>query len=192
MSKKILVINSNPARESLGKALAVAYSDGAESNGAEVQVLHLMDLKFDPILWGGDKSTQELEPDLVKAQELIKWADHIVFVIPIWWQNMPAILKGFIDRVFLPDFAYKFTGPNKWDKYLTNKTAQFILTTGGPAWFYKYILRNPINKLLGRDVLKFCGFGKCKSIVIGGLVDASEESCKPWLEKIKMLGKKQA
>ncbi len=191
MPKKILVINSNPANESFGKVLAEAYVDGAMAGEAEVQIIHLKDLKFDPILWGGDKSTQELEPDLVKAQELIKWAEHVVFVIPIWWQNVPALLKGFIDRVFLPGWAYKFTGKNKWDKYLTGKTAHFIITTGAPAWYYKYFLRSPINKIMGRDVLKFCGFGKCCSTVIGNLASTKAEQNKPWIEKIKKLAKDQ-
>ncbi|KKR54376.1 MAG: Flavodoxin-like protein fold family protein [Parcubacteria group bacterium GW2011_GWA2_40_23] len=191
MSKKILVINSNPAKESFGRALAEAYAAGAKEAGAEVQLLHLIDLKFDPILWGGDKSTQEMEPDLIKAQELIKWTDHLVIVVPVWWANVPALLKGFIDRVFTVGWAYKFTGPNKWAKYLTKKTSYFIITTGGPALYYRFLLRNPIAKFLGRDVLGFCGFGKYGSTIIGGLVDATPGKCKEKLKKIKNLGRKQ-
>jgi len=192
MPKKILVINSNPNKESFGRCLAEEYLKGAQVGGAEVQILHLMDLTFDPILWGGDKSTQELEPDLVKSQELIKWSDHVVFIIPVWWQAVPALLKGFVDRVFTVGWAYKFTGRNKWDKYLTNKTAYFIITTGGPAWYYKFLLRNPIAKFLGRDTLGFCGFKRYGSVVIGALADKNQEKCKTWLKKINELGKKQA
>jgi len=192
MSKKILVINSNPAKESFGRSLAESYAAGAKDAGADIQLLHLMDLKFDPILWGGDKSTQTLEPDLVKSQALIKWADHVVFIIPVWWASVPALLKGFIDRVFAVGWAYKFTGPGKWDKFLKNKTSYFIITTGGPALYYRFLLRNPIAKFLGRDVLGFCGFKKYGSIVIGGLADATPEACKTKLAKIKKLGRNQA
>lgn len=192
MSKKILVINSNPNKDSFGRSLAESYVNGAKESGADVQMLHLMDLKFDPILWGGDKSTQELEPDLVKSQELIKWADHVVVVVPVWWANVPALLKGFIDRIFLSGWAYKFTGKNKWDKYLTGKTSYFIITTGGPAFYYKLFLRNPIAKFLGRDTFGFCGFGKYGSVVIGGLASRNPEKCTMCLEKINKLGQKQA
>jgi len=72
------------------------------------------------------------------------------------------------------------------------KTAHFIITTGGPPWYYQYILMNPIKRSLGRDVLKFCGFKKSRSTVIGNLASTNREQNAPWLDKIKKLGKSQA
>ena len=104
--------------------------------GAEVREVFLADLRFDPVLHHGYKEIQELETDPVHAQELIKWADHLVFVYPLWWATMPALLKGFLDRTLLPDFAFKYR-PNSpfWDKDLTGKTARMIITMDAPVWY---------------------------------------------------------
>ena len=71
MKKNILVIVGHPDTNSFCNSLAAAYIDGASTAGAEVRKLQLGELKFDPVLWKGYKKIQELEPDLVKAQELV-------------------------------------------------------------------------------------------------------------------------
>ena len=83
---------------------------GAGESGAEVRKLVLAEMEFDLNLSAGYKGKQPLEPDLQEAQELIAWADHLVFVYPNWWGGMPALLKGFIDRVFLPDLPLSTAG----------------------------------------------------------------------------------
>ena len=95
MPKKILMILGQPQRHSYGGALMQAYSEGARAAGAEVKELFLGDLKFDPLATTSLAHLSELEPDLALAQEAIKWADHLVFVYPIWWGTIPALLKGF-------------------------------------------------------------------------------------------------
>ena len=108
MNKRILVILGHPAQDSLCGALAQAYVKGAEAAGHEVRSLALGSLRFDPILREGYNCIQPLEPDLLAAQEAITWAQHLVFVYPIWWGSIPALLKGFFDRVLLPGFAFRF------------------------------------------------------------------------------------
>jgi|SRR3989304_5289898 len=93
-------------RNSFCGVLAEAYIEGAKAAGADIKQLYLGELKFDPILWHGYKEIQELEEDLKMAQEFILWAEHLVFVYPTWWGTIPALLKGFIDRTFLPGFAF--------------------------------------------------------------------------------------
>jgi len=73
-----------------------------------VQLVPLIDLKFIPILTYGYRKISELEPDLVQMQQDILWANHLVFVYPNWWATFPALLKGFIDRVFVSGFAFKY------------------------------------------------------------------------------------
>ncbi len=102
MKKKILVILCHPDSNGFCGSITQAYVEGAMDTGAEIRELKLGELTFDPVLWNGYNKIQELEPDLVKAQELIHWSNHLVFVYPNWWGSMPALLKGFFDRVFLP------------------------------------------------------------------------------------------
>lgn len=84
MSKRILVILCHPSQNSLCAALAQSYTRGAEAAGHEVRNLALGALRFDPILHEGYNRIQPLEPDLLAAQEAISWAEHLVFVYPIW------------------------------------------------------------------------------------------------------------
>ena len=128
MPKKILVILGQPQRHSYGGALMLAYSEGARAAGAEVKELYLGDLKFDPLATTSLAHLNELEPELALAQEAIKWADHLVFVYPIWWGTIPALLKGFIERVFLPGFAVNFRKNSpRWDKLLTGRSARLFI-----------------------------------------------------------------
>ena len=117
--KKILIINGHPDKESFCFSLAVSYKKGADLAGADCELVNLIDLNFNPILTYGYRKISELEPDLLEMQQEILAADHLVFVYPNWWSTFPALLKGFIDRVFLPNFAFKYRekGP-LWNKLL--------------------------------------------------------------------------
>jgi putative NADPH-quinone reductase len=84
MSKEILIINGHPDKESYNFALAAAYKKGAVSAGANIQEINIRDLKFNPNLEFGYRKRTELEPDLLKAQEQLKWADHLVWIFPVW------------------------------------------------------------------------------------------------------------
>jgi NAD(P)H dehydrogenase (quinone) len=106
--KKVLIIMGHPNKDSFGNSLADVYERGAINANAEIRRINLADLSFDPILHQGYKEIQTFEPDLQKAQQDILWAEHLVFVYPIWWGNLPALVKGFVDRVFLPGFAFKY------------------------------------------------------------------------------------
>ncbi|MEK7596752.1 MAG: NAD(P)H-dependent oxidoreductase, partial [Patescibacteria group bacterium] len=107
-SRKIFVFVGHPDKKSLSVSLAEAYARGARSAGHEVRIMMVGDMSFDPILHHGYKIIQELELDMVKFQECVKWSEHFVSIFPIWWSDMPALMKGLIDRVWMPGFAYNF------------------------------------------------------------------------------------
>ena len=92
--KKILVIMGHPDGDSFCNTLAEEYVASAAAGDVEVTLLRLCDLSFDPILHGGYRGDQPLEPDLERAQTLIRDADHLVWVYPIWWATVPALMKG--------------------------------------------------------------------------------------------------
>ena len=186
---KILVIVGHPDTQSFCTSLAKIYLKGAKRSGARTRLLRLSELTFDPILHKGYKQVQKLEKDLLIAQKDILWADHLVFVYPVWWYSFPAILKGFIDRVILPGFAFKYTGPLRWNKYLKGKTAHLIMTTGGPAWYYK-ILGNP-SKAAMKKTLGFCGVKTKKVTVIGNAAQINKKRAIKELAKVNTMGSKQ-
>jgi len=192
-SKKILIINGHPDKESFNYALADAYALGARSTGAEVRQIQLTDLQFNPNLVFGYRKRTELEPDLLQAWEQIQWAEHIVWVYPVWWGSVPALLKGFIDRLFLPGFAFrKRENSLWWDKLLTCKSARLISTLDQPAWYYWLVYREPSNKAMKKLTMQFVGMSPVRTTTIGPIRLSTIAYRKKWLRKIEKLGQQQA
>ena len=187
--KKILIINAHPNPESFCAAICDSYKKGAEGSKAEIKEIVIRNLKFNPNLEFGYSKAMELEPDLQEAWEKILWAEHIVWIHPVWWGGMPAISKGFIDRVFRPGFAFKFREGGMWDKLLTGRTAHIITTMGAPSWYHRFILGAPGVTQLKNATLEFCGIKPVKVTYIGGMGNSTAECRAGWLTKIEQMGK---
>lgn len=182
MRKRVLVILGHPSEASLCSAIANAYLKGAQAAEHEVRFLSLGKLKFDPILRDGYNTIQALEPDLVAAQESIAWAEHLVFVYPIWWGSIPAILKGFFDRIFLPGFAFKFRKDALMvDGLLKHRTAHLIATMDTPPWYYRLVYRMPGHNQMKRTILEFCGIKPVKISSFGPVKNSKASTRQKWL-----------
>jgi putative NADPH-quinone reductase len=119
----------------------------------------------------------------------IKWADHLVWVHPVWWGGLPAITKGFIDRLFLPGFAFQFRENSVWwDKLLTGKTAHIITTLDQPSWFYRFAYGRPSVNQLKKSTLEFCGIKPVKVTYVGPVKNMELSKRNIWLEKIEKMG----
>ncbi|MBL1220233.1 NAD(P)H-dependent oxidoreductase [Chryseobacterium sp. L7] len=190
--KKIAIINGHPNKDSFNFGIAKAYKDGALQVGNEVKEITIADLNFDPVLHFGYQKRMELEPDLLKAWEIIQWADHLVWIHPVWWGGMPAPMKGFLDRLFLPGFAYRYRENSIWwDKLLKGKTAHIITTLDQPGWYYRLFYGRPSVNQLRKSTLEFCGVKPVKVTYIGIIRNSTEAQREKWLQKVKELGKRQ-
>ncbi|PZD97556.1 flavodoxin family protein [Paenibacillus sambharensis] len=185
----IAVINGHPDAESYCTALTASYVKGAAGSGASVREISLGSLQFNPNLQYGYRQRTELEPDLLAAQEIIRWADHLVFIYPLWWGTVPGILKGFIDRVFLPGFAFQ-TRPNSqlWDKLLTGKSARMVVTMDSPPWYFKLVHRSAGHTVMKRGILQFSGVNPVKITNIGPVKPSTAEQRDRWLQTVHDLG----
>jgi len=189
--KKIAIINGHPNKDSFNFGVAEAYILGAVEAGAEVKEIVIRDLNFNPNLQFGYQKRMELEPDLMKAWEIIQWADHLVWVHPVWWGGFPALMKGFIDRLFLPGMAYKYRENSVWwDKLLKGKTAHIMTTLDQPGWYYRLFFGRPSINQLRKSILEYCGVKPVKVTYIGIIRNSKEEQRAQWLKKVKELGKK--
>lgn len=130
------------------------------------------ELAFDSILWKGGKVAQPLEPDLVQSQQNLDWCERLVLVYPMWWGTFPARLKGWLDRVLEPGFAYRYhdKGPF-WDKLLTGRHAHIIRTSDAPSLWVRLVYRDCDLICLRRAVLGFCGIGTRRIWRIGRVKD---------------------
>ena len=190
MTTRILLLLAHPAPSSLCHALAESYRKGAEAAGHEVRFLSLGELAFDPILHDGYNTIQPLEPDLVAAQEAITWAQHLVFVYPNWWGTMPALLKGFFDRVFLPGFAFRYRDDSPfWDRLLTGRSAHLLVTMDTPPWYYRWVFRMPGHNQMKRAILEFSGIKPVKITSFGPVRHATPERREKWLARAYAFGR---
>lgn len=186
---RTLIILGHPDKNSFCGALADSYEKGAREKGGEVERLNLGKLNFDPILRLGYKEEQKLEADLVKSQRLIKWASHIVIIYPVWWSGPPALLKGFIDRVFLPGFAFKARENSaSWDKLLKDKSARLIITSDAPSWWLYAAYFHPALNMMKKATLEFCGVTPVDVTSFGMIKKASEEKKAKYVYEAYRLG----
>lgn len=187
--KKIVVINGHPNKDSFNFGIVKAYKEAAEDSKAEVREILIADLNFNPNLQFGYQKRTELEPDLLEAWETIKWADHLVWVHPVWWGGLPAITKGFIDRLFLPGFAFQYRENSIfWDKLLKGKSARIITTLDQPGWIYRLLFGRPSVNQLKKSTLQFCGINHVKVTYIGIVKTSDEKMRAKWLNEIRILG----
>ena len=191
MTARILVILGHPQQESFCGAIATAYATGARETGSEVREILLGNLNFDPMRRGGYSTEQPLEQDLVSAQESILWAQHIVFVYPLWWGAMPALLKGFIDRVFVPDFAFRYRkGSKLWERLLKGRSAHLFVTMDSPPWYYRWICRMPGHKQMKQAILGFSGVKPVGITNFGSVRNSTLAQREKWLAQARTAGAK--
>ena len=186
----VLIILGHPRVESLCGALASAYEQGAEQAGVTIQRLNLATMAFDPYVRVDSPEHQPPEPDLARAQELIEWADHLVFVYPTWWGTMPALMKGFLDRVVIPGRAFRFYGPGatEWEGLWAGKSAQLITTMDTPPLIYRHVFRSPGNHAMADATLGFCGVSPVRKLVCGSIRTSDIKQRRRWLEQARRAG----
>lgn len=191
---RVLIIQGHPGANSLCAALGQAYARGAQAAGARVDILRLADLSFDLNL-GERYTSRELptEPDLLDAMNRMKLASHLVFVYPTWWGTMPALLKGFIDRVFLPGYAYAYQkGRILPLGLLAGRSARLIVTMDGPGIWYRLAHGAAGNRAMRDATLKFCGIKRVGITELGQVrrLDATARAAR--LNQVEAMGRADA
>ncbi len=188
--KKIFILLGHPDKDTLNGTLVMEYERGAEEAGHETRRMNLGDMQFDPILHKGYKVIQELEPDLKAFQENVRWCEHFVVFYPSWWSTMPALLKGLIDRVWIPGFAYHFThGGNFWQKLLKGRSATMVVTSDTMPLIQRILFGDTTNELR-QGVLWFSGFSPIRVYKFGYLKHFGMRASERMKRKVYTLGKK--
>jgi len=186
---------AHPQKKSFCEGLADSYQAGAKSAGAEVKMMRLAEMKFDANRQVGSGSEQPtLEPDLITWQKAISWADHIMVIHPYWWAAMPGRAKAVFDLALTPDFAFKYHSGNKitWDKLLTGKTGEGIITSDAPSWVDTFLFGRLGRRVLKDRVLGFCGVKVKRVLQFGSVKTSTPEKRKKWLRKARKMGAKAA
>ncbi len=186
--KKILVFLGNPSADTYSGRLADAYEAGALENGHEVERVNIGDLHFDPILHLGYKAIQQLEPDLLRLQDKINWAEHVVFIYPNWWCSMPAVMKGMFDRMWLPGFAFNFDKQTKkLIQRFKGKTGRVIIVAGTHSPFMTWWRFGDYTNEISHGILGFSGI-KTRVTAFGPAEKVAPAVLDKWTEKVHKLG----
>ncbi len=189
--KKVLIINGHPDPDSFNSGLAEAYLKGANASTADVALITIRNLVFNPNLEFGYRKRTKLEPDLRSSIEKIKEAEHIVWIFPMWWYGYPALMKGFIDRTFLPGITFEYEkGKAMPKKLLKGKTGRIIVTADTPKWYNSLFMKSPVINQFKKGTLQFCGIHPVKISYISPMKSASIAFRNKWLLKIEELGEK--
>jgi NAD(P)H dehydrogenase (quinone) len=157
---RVLVVYCHPNPKSFNHAVKDEVAVGLAEAGHEVKLRDLYAEPFKTTLDAADFGQimgGSTPVDIKREQELIAWAEGLVFIYPVWWFGLPAALKGWIDRVFLVGFAFSYeaTGPKG---LLKHRKALVLNTTGGPEGIYKATDSKEIYiRPMTDGVLRFCG-----------------------------------
>ncbi len=194
-SRRILILQGHPDASAphLCHKLAAAYAEGARSAGHAVHVVEIAKLDF-PLL----RSQQEWEhtalpAGLQAAQDEMAWAQHLLIVFPLWLGDMPALLKGFLEQVTRPGFAFKATADEGGSspfgvKGLKGRSARLVVTMGMPALVYRWYFCAHSIKSLERNVLGFVGISPVRHTLIGMVDKLGEASLGKWQDTLRALG----
>lgn len=188
---RILVIDGHPdpSAERYVHALCRAYYEGARLAGHELRSIIVSELQF-PLLRSNEEFRSDHIPSVIReCQEAVAWAEHIVILYPLWLGDMPALLKGFLEQVLRPMFAFP-DGPDGVGKPLAGRSARIIVTMGMPAAVYRVYFAGHSLKALVRNILRFCGIGPIRSSVIGSVESMSQARRGKWLARVQELGRR--
>ena len=207
-----LIVIANPKKDTHSYKFLSVLEKEFKKKDLKYEVVDLYEENFDPVLSEKDfesySDPTKLPKDILSIQSKIKKSDTLIFIYPVWWYSVPAVLKGFIDRVFTSGFAFKFSKKPKILMFcadilsripglryalqpyvakglLKNKRAVVIRTYGGPKAGSRIFDRTEKN--LENALLRFCGITKIKVLELFNLSVLSKEKEDKFIKKIKSL-----
>jgi len=157
---KTLIIFAHPKPASFNGAILQACLNKLQEKNHEIRIRDLYEMNFNPILKDDGftvKSSTSIPATVRTEQEHLLWAQNLLFIFPTWWGGMPAILKGYFDRVFTNGFAFEFQAAGS-KGLLMNRKAMIFQTTSHPKESLKpYQLISSIETIIDVGILQFCG-----------------------------------
>lgn len=173
-----LVVFAHPNPKSFGKGIVDKIEEISKEKGDEIMIRDLYDIGFNPILKPTDIvafKEGNVPEDIKTEQEYVRIADIISFVYPVWWSGLPAMLKGYVDRVFSYGFAYEYTdeGPRG---LLTEKRGLLFCTTGTSSEDYaKSGMHDSMRQVSDQGIFKFCGIDVTNHAFFGAVPYVPDE-----------------
>lgn len=190
----VLVVLAHPLKESFAASVARTAVEALQARGHTTDLLDLYAEDFDPRLTA-DERARHMEPnyDISTVAPLVarlRAADGLIFVFPQWWFNLPAILKGYLDRVFAPGVAYEIDPGNGRLVPMLHNIRHFwaLTTTGSPWWIVHFYMGNPVKRQLKRGVAAFCAKRlDFRMLSLHNMDHTTDKSRRRFLDKVRTL-----
>lgn len=186
-----LIVFNHPFEGSYCNAVLQAVKEGLEISKHSIDIIHLDNEQFNPVMSAEDlksfRDKKPIDPQVIAYKERLEKADHLVFIFPIWWELMPALMKGFIDKVIFPGLAYDYANEKhtRMKPLLNNiKGITVITTMNTPRCIYRWIFGNAIQKALLRGVFWKLGYKNRKWISFSRVKTVSAKQREKWLKEI--------
>ncbi len=184
-----LIVYANYKNHSLNFAIKDILAETLHKNGHEVVVRDLYNIRFNPVLTKADLESidKNIYPvDIMEEQRYIQRADMLFFVYPIWWSGMPAILKGYIERVFVDGFAFSYNQgiPNP---LLTGKKAMLFNTTGSKIVLSTDEERKALSLITEKSIFNFCGIDVVEHHYFHAVSVVDAETRNSYLKQVKTI-----
>jgi putative NADPH-quinone reductase len=191
MAKRIAIIQGHP--DAIGhhllNAMADAYGEAAVSSGHQVRRIEVAKLDFPLLRTQLDFETGELPLDLVQARDDMRWAEHWVFLFPLWHGTMPALFKGFLEHIFRPGFAMEYKEKSFPRRLLAGRSARIIVTMGMPVALYRWYFGAFGVRGFERSMLGFAGIKPIRESLYG-LTFADDNKRARWIEDMRTHGRR--
>jgi putative NADPH-quinone reductase len=189
---KLLVVFCHPCAESYGAAVRDAALRGLEKAGHEVRLLDLYAMNFDPVMTGEERrGYHEKDANEVPVAEHLahlRWCEGLIFVYPTWWYGPPAMLKGWLERVWVPHATFTMPDNGKpIGPVLTQiRVLVAISTLGSPWWWWTLFMKEPGRRILLRGLRVICA-PRCKTmwLALHRLDEVSDTKRRHFLAKVE-------
>ena len=189
MTRRIAILQGHPdaSGNHLLNAMADAYAAGATSSGHEVRRIDVAKLDFPLLRTQAEFESGELPPALVQARDDMRWAEHWVFLFPLWHGTMPALLKGLLEHIFRPGFAMEYRERQFPKRLLAGRSARVVVTMGMPVMLYRLYFGAFGVRAFERSMLGFAGIKPIRESIYG-LTFADEKKRLRWIEDMRKYG----
>lgn len=187
----VAIIFNHPYEGSYCNAILGSALSGLQRAGHTADVIHLDKEGFNPVMTSGDlqafKEGKAIDPHVIEYKKRLDNAEHLVFIFPIWWELMPAMTKGFIDKVIFPGVAYEYTksGRGMAPLFKNVRGVTVITTMNTPSLLYRLIFGNAIKKALITGTFWKIGYKNRTWLNLSMVKPASDRKRRAWLVKIE-------
>lgn len=187
---RFLVVYCHPVPESFCAAIRDTVLDTIKARGDEARLIDLYAERFSPAMMADERRSYNdgppTNPGLAPHIEHLKWAEAILFVYPTWWYGLPAMLKGWFDRVWARDVAFALGEGGRINPLMTHIKKLGVITTCGAPWWLLFLMGQPGRKTIMRGIRPLCA-KRCKTMFLAHyLMDISTPQTRvTFLKKVR-------